>query len=74
MMSLYSQEEVCLGCKNAVFHECCHKFCSCNMDKEDECNYCNSTCPFHSDPTHRVSKDIEDDDYYEGDKPEQEDK
>lgn len=32
-MSLYTHEEVCVGCIYAEFHECCGKFCRCILDE-----------------------------------------
>ena len=32
-MSLFTNEEVCEGCIFANFHECCGKFCSCEIDQ-----------------------------------------
>lgn len=43
-MSLYSLEEICIDCLNAVFHKCCNNFCKCKDDHEDIVNYCFGTC------------------------------
>jgi len=32
-MSLFSDEEICAGCTHAVFHDCCKKFCHCDIEK-----------------------------------------
>jgi len=31
-MSLFTFEEICEGCENAVFHDCCGRFCRCRVD------------------------------------------
>ena len=41
-MSLYTHEEVCEDCVNAVFHNCCGSFCSCKVD--DEINPIDGSC------------------------------
>ena len=33
-MSLYTEEEVCVGCIRAVFHTCCDKFCHCIINAD----------------------------------------
>ncbi len=33
-MSLYAMEEICDGCLNAVFHECCRSFCNCKAQRK----------------------------------------
>ena len=43
-MSLYTHEEICEGCVNAIFHECCNKFCHCIIDAEGDVNCYNGTC------------------------------
>jgi hypothetical protein len=44
-MSLFSFNEICSGCKHAVFHICCGNFCRCEIDEEDSVNSINGTCP-----------------------------
>lgn len=43
-MSLYSHEEICLDCDDAVFHECCNKFCNCRIHAAGTVNHLNGTC------------------------------
>ena len=44
-MSLYSPEEICEGCLNAIFHVCCNKFCSCAIDAQNTYDQCSGICP-----------------------------
>ena len=43
-MSLFSNEEICDGCKFAVFHECCGSFCRCEIGHAEDCDYCRGEC------------------------------
>ena len=43
-MSLYTEEEVCEGCRNAHFHKCCGSFCYCREDHK--INGMDDTCDF----------------------------
>lgn len=45
-MSLFIEEEVCYGCVNAIFHDCCGKFCRCKIHREDEINHTNGQCDY----------------------------
>ena len=47
-MALYEHEEICKGCENAVFHECCGKFCKCLIGEDKSVNACQGTCVEHS--------------------------
>jgi hypothetical protein len=53
-MSLYSFEEICEGCNNAVFHSCCEKFCHCTLNLTQDANGMDNTCPGHSDEKRRM--------------------
>jgi hypothetical protein len=35
-MSLFTHEEICIGCKHAHFHDCCQKFCKCEIDESPD--------------------------------------
>lgn len=35
-MSLFGNEEICIGCEYAIFHDCCGKFCKCNINAEPD--------------------------------------
>lgn len=47
-MSLFSMEEICIECNNAIFHECCNKFCKCNINEEYNVNPSNGNCDKHT--------------------------
>jgi len=48
-MSLFSSEEICIGCKLAVVPECCNKFCRCKKYHEEDCDYLKGKCPWRQD-------------------------
>lgn len=52
-MSLYTEEEVCVGCKFAEFHSCCNKFCRCSINCEDSVDHIRGECSYR-----RVEDDI----------------
>jgi hypothetical protein len=57
-MSLYTLEEICDMCDNAVFHTCCGQFCHCTLGLTDNCNYCHGECSSHTNnPENQNSKD-----------------
>lgn len=43
-MSLFSLQEICNKCENAVWHECCKNFCHCKDGHEQTVNGYNGTC------------------------------
>ena len=43
-MSLYTEGEICGGCVHAVTHDCCKRFCHCDINAEDQRNHLNGTC------------------------------
>lgn len=49
-MSLYSREEICLGCSKAVFHDCCGSFCKCKDGLDEGINAYHGTCEFKDLP------------------------
>ena len=48
-MSLFSTEEICIGCKYSVWHECCKRFCKCEIDKEYEIDHIRGDCKFRTE-------------------------
>ncbi len=55
-MALFSLEEICEDCDNAVVHKCCGQFCYCKVLAIESCDYCHGTCPSHSDESRREHK------------------
>lgn len=47
-MSLFSEEEICKGCRYSVFHDCCEKFCHCKIGSENKRNACHGKCDEHT--------------------------
>lgn len=45
-MSLFSYEEICEECSDAVFHDCCKKFCKCLTDHKSDCDHVHGQCPY----------------------------
>ena len=43
-MSLFSLQEICKGCENAIWHDCCKNFCHCKKNHEQDVNGYNGTC------------------------------
>ncbi len=64
-MSLFTFEEICEGCINAMWHGCgqCyqkwvgrgigHSFCHCKINAEQNLNHCHSNCDFKRLPIDR---------------------
>ena len=50
-MSLFSDEEICIGCKYAMFHDCCHKFCFCDENHEIDRDHVCGKCPYKINST-----------------------
>ena len=45
-MSFYSCEEICEGCKYAVFHKCCGSFCKCEIGHASDCDIMRGNCEY----------------------------
>jgi hypothetical protein len=45
-MSLYSMNEICKGCKYAIFHKCCENFCRCTIGWDLSVNHYKGTCDY----------------------------
>lgn len=60
-MSLYSFEEICEGCRFAVFHKCekCIQqktFCHCSEGNHESVDHCEGTCKVYSSCKRREKK------------------
>ena len=55
-MSLYTFNEICRNCKNAVWHECCKSFCHCKIGEISEVNHYDGTCK-HKEKIRRLDNE-----------------
>lgn len=58
-MSLYTFEEICVGCDFAVWHGCCQRFCYCRKEHGDDTNNREGTCPYKRVRGEVVEKEVE---------------